>query len=394
MITSEPGLRVAAIIHYSRNNYGNHLVNYAIRHVLERRGYEVDLLVPEGEAEERRIARKLIRLPRKLRRLGIRGVLDRLARRIRPLRDATATSRVGTEVSARRIAHFDAFSKEMLRVRFFPRSSRRLLTEAYSWFVIGSDQIWNYDYDLDGTMFADFAPRGTAITMSPSVGHDSIPEEWLTTYVRLLSSFDEVGVREDEWASAMKPMSSLPEVTQLIDPTLLVDVEHWLKIARSRSHQRKYLLVYHLGELGADAEEYIAAAAIYYQLDILRLSPYVGGDIWATDAADFVGLIHDADLIVTDSYHGAIFSFLFDRPLVMLERHGFAGAMNTRIRTLAKTLALAGRVMSALPVEDAGQHDYSSGRLLLSKKRAEYEAYLDRRGLVRLEPISEDCECR
>lgn len=374
------GQRIGIVIHYSTSNYGNHLVNYATRSMLEECGYDVDLLVIPGQGRSKLGAFK--RLPRKLLRLGIRGLTNRVLGRLQRMAEVTSVA-PSDPSSERRQEKFASFSEAHLRPQHLGRGSVATLVDTYSRIGIGSDQIWNYDYGVDGSLFADFASRDKVVTLSPSVGHECIPLEWQASYEKWLTGFTEVGTRETEWTRTFSSQPEAPIFTLLVDPTLMYDVEFWRAIAAPSIDARGKLLLYHLGELLPQQSVYVTDLAECHSLDVLHLSDTVGGAAWETNAADFLGMVQEASCVVTDSYHGAIFAFLFDKPLVLLERHGFAGAMNTRTRTLTERLHLTNRYMRNLSVGDALNHDYARGVSALQGFRQEYWAYLKRHEIVR-----------
>lgn len=374
--------RIGIIIHYSTTNYGNHLVNYATRNILEECGYDVDLLVLQGHEQSRLAALK--RLPRKVHRLGIRGAAARLLGRLQRL-TATRPPAASAEASAmRRQERFATFSETYLRPLYIDQQSALRLTDAYSRIGIGSDQIWNYDYGIGGSLFADFTSPNNVVTLSPSVGHERIPSEWLGSYQRWLSGFKEVGTRELEWTASLASLPNAPSFSLLVDPTLMYGREFWTSIAAPSADAKGKILLYHLGELLPQQAEYVSKLAEHHSLDVLHLSDTVAGAAWETNASDFLGMIQAASCVVTDSYHGAIFSFLFDKPLILLERHGFAGTMNTRTRTLTERLHLSGRYMNGLSIDDALDHDYAKGADALRQYRNEYWAYLSRHEIYRM----------
>lgn len=373
--------RIGIIIHYSTNNYGNHLVNYATRNIVEECGYDVDLLVLQGHEQPRLAALK--RLPRKLHRLGIRGAAARLLGRLQRLTAAKPPAPSVAESATARQERFAEFSHTYLAPQYLDPQSMSGLTDAYSRVGIGSDQIWNFDYGIGGSLFADFTSPSNVVTLSPSVGHERIPSEWLRSYQRWLSGFKEVGTREIEWTHSLASLPGAPNFTLLVDPTLMYDREFWAAIATPAADAKGKMLLYHLGELLPQHADYVSKLAEHHSLDILHLSDTVAGPAWETNASDFIGMIQAASCIVTDSYHGAIFAFLFDKPLVLLERHGFAGAMNTRTRTLTERLHLTSRYMNGLSIDAALDHDYTVGTDALHRYRNEYWAYLSRHGIHR-----------
>jgi hypothetical protein len=374
----QPKLRIGVIIHYSKTNYGNHLVNLATRKMLEERGYETDLLVLDAERPSR--VASLRRLPRKLHRLGVRGTLSRLAGRLhRQTRSTSSSSSFDASTTKRRDA-FDRFSQAHLRPRYLDTHSIQGLDTSYDRLAIGSDQIWNFDYGITGRHFADFANQKEVVTLSPSVGHKRIPAEWVPSYQRWLSHMGEIGTRETEWTSSVaQPLG--PKFTLLIDPTLMYDQDLWATLAVDYPQARGKILFYHLGEVLPQHAAHVADLATHHQLEVLHLSDSVAGDAWETNAAEFLGMVENSACVVTDSYHGAIFAFLFDKPLILLERHGFAGAMNTRTRTLTERLHLSGRYMANLSIENSLKCNYSEGKEALRAYRSEYRSYLDRRGV-------------
>lgn len=379
-----PGDRpvVGLIVHFSTTNYGNHLVNYATRRLLEKCGYEVELIDFHGRSRYR-VVEEIRRLPRKLYRLGLQGLASRLtgrlARTIRRVRTPSEQPTVNTE----RHLRFAEFSDRYLRPRAVEASARLELLGQFDRFAVGSDQIWNYDYGLEPWHFADFADAHRVVTLSPSVGHEEIPLEWSRFYAGQLARFDEVGVREVEWAESLSTFSTLPRITLLVDPTLTLTREEWADIAVPAPVARGKILVYMLGDILPDQERYISDLCARHDVESILLSERIQGPQWETNAAGFLGMIAESIAVVTDSYHGAVFAFLFDKPLIIIHRHGFAGAMNSRIETLASRCHLTDRAMTRLEVENALQHDYSSGFEALKHLRDDFWNYMGRHGYSR-----------
>lgn len=373
--------RVGLVVHYSASNYGNHLVNFATRWILEQCGCEVDLLVLEGGRRSLTLG-TLGRLPLKLLRLGPAGLWHRLSGRLgrRLARDETQGGDPRTYQL--RLAKFRRFSEVHLRPVIVDVEARAQLPKSYDVFAVGSDQIWNYDYALGPWQFLDFADDKRIVTLSPSVGHDTIPREWQRSYMAWLSRFREVGVRELRWTETLPDWEKRPDFTLLLDPTLMVPRGEWEELAGRQVPTDPYVLVYALGDLLPEQQAFVTELADLHGLEIRRLSDKVGGELWASDASGFLGMIAGAACVVTDSYHGAIFSFQFDRPLVLIRRHGFAGAMNSRVETLVGLCDLGDRFIDILRPGRALGHDYSEGHRRLDGHRADYWSYLSRNGFA------------
>ena len=69
---------------------------------------------------------------------------------------------------------------------------------------------------------------------------------------------------------------------------------------------------------------------------------------WALSAspADFLSLVHDARYVITDSFHGAVFSLIFHKSFCAIERvdGGSSSPMNARLYDLLGTAGLPDRL--------------------------------------------------
>ena len=78
-----------------------------------------------------------------------------------------------------------------------------------------------------------------------------------------------------------------------------------------------------------------------------HMDEYVAGDgeyvdkvLYDIDPSQFVALIRDAELILTDSFHGTIFAILFNKPFAVFQRVATekGNVMGGRINALLKKL--------------------------------------------------------
>lgn len=369
-------------------------MNYAAKHALECRGLHVDLIVLNGSHRSsiahkvKFMALKLARLARH-RQLGEK-VWGRLARAFRSPSPTTSANTSSSRSSARlREAKFAAFSENHLAPITLEAEDRESLTSRYHAFAVGGDQIWNYDYDLSPWHFLDFAGDKPRICLAPSVGHRNIPLEWRSRYRAWLSQFSEIAVREDEWVESLAHSSRAakqsPQVTRVVDPTLLVTAEVWRNLARPQPHAGGKALVYTLAGLEPQSMSAVQRLCDGHGLGIDLLSPLDGGNLWETDAQDFLGMILQSECIITDSYHGALFAMQFEKPLVVVPRSGHGAAMNTRFDAFMQTFGLEDRLLSRLTAERLLSCEYQEALGILTTERERFNAYLDRALLSRHE---------
>lgn len=242
----------------------------------------------------------------------------------------------------------------------------------YDTYITGSDQVWSTKLtDFDKTYFLDFVKPGhRKVSYAASFGGQTIDEDRRDEYAELLSDFDSISVREDYGRDLVRDLTGV-EAAITLDPTLLLTKEEWSSIAAPRQKKDPYVLVYQLGFSGRVVE---AARAVSRALGLkVEYVPFpLGGAIPARlhlrlGPSAWLALFRDADYVVTDSYHGIIFSILFEKKFVVV-----AGGQhkNQRVVSLLTWLGLTDRIFDEeLPVIDA-PIDYSEVKARLAEARA------------------------
>lgn len=204
-------------------------------------------------------------------------------------------------------------------------------------FVVGSDQLWNWYSNRDvGTYyyFLDFVDDNhKKIAYSTSFGHDSAyyPEDMHLKISYLLSRFDAVSVREESGIDICKRKFSADAV-QTIDPVFLCSMPSWEKaIALSKADTTQpYVLAYILNPTKEKMDMIRHAAAemgLPYKLivdgqgDFEQLKKETGDDpnlLANVEIADWLKYFHDAQYVITDSFHGFCFSIIFNRNMTVI----------------------------------------------------------------------------
>jgi hypothetical protein len=206
-------------------------------------------------------------------------------------------------------------------------------------FVVGSDQVWNREAAPKLTnYFLDFT-RGMSnlrrIAYAASFGKDG----WnylsgeTEACSQLARHFDAISVREDSGVGLCREHFGVDAV-HLLDPTLLLDRGDYQKIIE-RSRVRRYqnsLLTYILDESDYK-HELIQGVSEHMGLEVVSLMPRgkleslkrgLRGQ-YATVEQWLCGF-YSADYVVTDSFHGTLFSVIFNKPFIAIanEERGVA----------------------------------------------------------------------
>lgn len=229
------------------------------------------------------------------------------------------------------------------------------LSRKYDAVVCGSDQIWAPNC-YNPVYFAAFASEPTRkVSYAASIGLNDIPAELVPKYREHLEGFHAVSVRETEGKELLKKACGI-DATVVLDPTLLHDAPFYQAIEQSvKGVSGKYLFCYFLNKEHAYRER-VENFAKQHSLQIVGVSDRKDDASWMTrltslSAGHFVWLIHHAETVMTDSYHGSIFSLLFHKDFWTFVRFAEDSPIcqNSRIRQLQDYFGQSVRVL--------GQHD-------------------------------------
>lgn len=217
------------------------------------------------------------------------------------------------------------------------------ITSDYYALVCGSDQIWAPNC-YNPVYFATFANKSIRkVSYAASIGLNSIPKELVPVYKQNLSDFYAIGIREQEGYDLLKNHCGL-DSTVVIDPTLLVHRDNYANIERSVNLSgEKFLFVYILNK-NHQYKERIVDYATKKGLKIIGISLCSEDSSWMDKtfhftnlgADSFIWMIHHAEAVITDSYHGTIFSMLFHKNFYTFVRFDENDPIcqNSRIRQL------------------------------------------------------------
>lgn len=264
-----------------------------------------------------------------------------------------------------RIKRFDEFHAKYNHLTSTVYPSVKSLYEAkfnYDVLCIGSDQVWNYmkGYSLE-PFFACFDKNNTKkITYASSIGLSSLSVEAEQVFKKELASFAYISVREQQASEILEKLLNR-KIDVVLDPTLILNKQEWIEVAKyDMCPKEKYLLVYIVTIKPCD---YVLTLARHIakqrNLKIVRICrdaypEHSGSDveeILTAGPSDFVGLFSKAEFVVTNSFHGTVFSINFSKPFysVIKSHH----STNSRLTSILKKLGLEDRIVpvgSQLPM--------------------------------------------
>ncbi len=252
------------------------------------------------------------------------------------------------------------------------------LNSKYDIFVVGSDQVWNPTAQGNGMYInmLGFTCPEKKIACSPSISIESLSVEQEQVFKMYLTDFKALSCREKQGSKLIESLVGR-ECKTLIDPTLMLAASEWNKIAKKPAFHddtKKYLLVYFLGEQTKEYKNVIQEISCKY--DLLIVDIYSRDSIYnSCGPAEFLYLIRNCVLVLTDSFHGAVFSYIYNKPLRIFDRKDEKMPMNTRITNLIDVLHLKNVILD----DDIEENimDYSYDYSFLKGEQEKFKQYLD-----------------
>jgi len=236
---------------------------------------------------------------------------------------------------------FDKFRESHIKSSaqtFFLKDLKKNPPQA-DFYVCGSDQIWSGDYD-EG-YFLDFGGENIPkIAYAASFGKPRISNKYAVQISKQLNKFKIVSVREQSGVEICKK-AGIDNVLCVPDPTLLLTEQDYKKIIPQdiKTHQREYLLVYLLGFDTANVNfddieffvnqrdlEIIYVPSLGYTLGLTDKFPKYSPDVF-----EWLALMANAKYVLTNSFHGTLFSVIFKRKFGTYLLQNKDGRMNERI---------------------------------------------------------------
>ena len=300
--------RVGVITLSDYVNFGNRLQNYALLKVLENNGFDAYNIVLSKYSFLSKPFLKLLSL--------------------------FVRNKVTTYADDRSLQIKKACDNYEKRCRFYYTHNSKKHISKYSTIIYGSDQIWHHGCDdllfrfgyLGLTKECEPRKISYAAGFAPSI----IDEYGEYVFKSFLKTFKAVSVREKDSSSYLNSFNIDNKI--VLDPTLLLTKEEWDNAIQLYSTitipSSKYVIVYLLGGNDVSNNSY---SACYSSEMINVLDP--NSQYYSINQFDFLKLIKNAELIITDSYHALIFSLLFSKKYVLMERPDSNG-MENRFETL------------------------------------------------------------
>lgn len=242
---------------------------------------------------------------------------------------------------------------------------------SYDLILIGSDQLWNKKITggWDKMYWGDFkaSPNTRKVAWSICMNKINLDDDDILFIKKHLENFELITVREKDLLSFVSKLTS-KNIYQTLDPTLVLPSDYWEEVCHDVK-EKNYIAVYAVQDEDKTIDFARKIASTHKKpLVIIRSyskwnftsenKEYAGPD-------DFLSYIRHADMVVTTSFHGAVFSIIYQKQFVCPIFRD-----NVRVESLLESLNIrARRIKSISEYNNLKPIDYTRVKIELNSLR-------------------------
>jgi len=359
-------------------NYGGILLKYALQTVLKREGFDPYVInLHYSPTTRMRFTASLFK------RWLLKNIFRKnIPPRIRPTKKEALI--VGNNLIR--------FEKENINLtkKFYKNIFKNTEEYAFDAFIVGSDQVWRPKYVPNLTSyFLDFLDGNNQvkkITYAASFGVDNweFTAEETIRCSALVKQFSAISVREESAIELCKKYLNV-EAIHALDPTMLLKKEDYINLVEKDNIPVRDNILFSYILDGSDKKNNAIQKAIK-ELKLHHISGMPSNSFaWKESKKDLSDCIYspvtewlsgfrDAKFVITDSFHGTMFSIIFNKPFVVFlnEHRG-----NARFSSILRLFNLEDRIITSSDFNNKLFYlDYSEINKKLEKERDKSIAYL------------------
>lgn len=328
-------MKVSFITRHAISNYGSLLQTIATQAVLQKLGYDSEVVdYIRRDEEYKSIAKLLLQKNDKWNTSPFKKLVY------------LAIQSPEYYISGKK---FEAFRKKhlILSPRYTSLTELKQNPPEADIYLTGSDQVWGPigSDSFDKAYFMDFLPQGRkAVAYAGSFGKTAFSADTLEQYKSMLSKYDTLTVREQSAVQLLQKMGFQGAI-QVLDPTLLITADEWSKLITENIH-KNYVLIYQLHS-NPEMCAYAKTFAEKVNLPLIRITPTLhqilqgGKPKYLPAVSGFLGYIKNAAYMITDSFHGTAFAINFNTQFVTVVPH----ETGTRNQSILELTGLTDRIL-------------------------------------------------
>ena len=259
------------------------------------------------------------------------------------------------------------------------------ISKNFQFVICGSDQIWNPDitgHDL--SYFLNFCDdECTRVSFAPSFGVTNLEDKYSEAILKELMKFKNISLREQTGQAIVEGITG-KKYPVVVDPTMLLDTDKWSTLCIDKRNLPKRYIADFTFNQNQEVIEFMTHISEVERIPIIQ----VGGNLvtklsgklttGAIGPQEWLSVIKNADIVVTDSFHGAVFSILFEKKMFV----SLASSTNTKLKMLLELFEMENRTIDSRQYEDYEDTDYNKvNEILVTERKRSIKFLLDSIGL-------------
>ena len=318
-------MRIAILTQPLKANYGGILQAYALQNTLNKLGH-ASTIIEQQYIQEINYLRIFFELPK---RLFTKYILKK--------RKYIFSERANNIKQIEIRKYTNSFISEYIINKFITNYNQIDLTQ-FDAFIVGSDQVWRplYNWGEIEKMFLSFIPKEKKIkriSYAASFGNNEweFTDEQTETCKELLSRFDAVSVREIDGIELCRKYLKREDAVWVLDPTLLLDRNDYENLCKNVPCLEENTLCAYILDLNNDIVLKLKTIADKKRLKLKIVS---ADNNCTLSVPEWVAMFRDAKCIITDSFHGTVFSIIFNKEFYSITNIERGGSRFTSLLSL------------------------------------------------------------
>lgn len=332
-------------------NYGGNLQCYALSTVLKRMGHEVTniRLIQEVQLPPLK-KRPYLYLKRFVNKISGRKYGCVFAEK-KLIRDRHIVQKYADEFITKYIPHTRKGYKSM-------EALEEMADIPFDAYIVGSDQVWRPKYAFPDirAFFLSFLKEKKVLKIAYAASFGTSENEYTEEQIHdcgiLIEDFDAVSVRENSGMDLIEQTFhwKCKKLQHLLDPTMLLDKNDYLQLCTDAFPTPNNGLFYYILDMDTDKEEILEQICRSQKLTPFTVFPKSTSpcskieDKIVPPVEQWLNAFHKAKYVVTDSFHGCVFSILFNKPFIVYanQKRG-----NARFNSLLMSFHLEERMVAS-----------------------------------------------
>lgn len=296
-------MKIAILTQAQGRNYGGILQNYALQQVLIKLGYE-PITLEKDYRQHISLLRLILELPK---RIYTKYFLKKREYIFSEYNYNTVKK------NSKKLLPFVA---RYINHKYIKDYSLKNINK-YDSIIVGSDQVWRpiYNWEVLDKMFLSFIPpkhkiKRIAYATSFGTSEWEYSEEQTSLCKNLIQNFNAVSTREIDGVDLCRKYLNRADAITVLDPTLLLEKEDYLNLCKDIPIEKENVLFSYILDIEYNTKSLLDKIA---EEKGLKLKLVSADNDCTLSIEEWLAMFRDARMVITDSFHGTVFSIIFNK---------------------------------------------------------------------------------